>query len=158
MSILQLELKSIRSSLILSVAALALALMVTGCSHNYGGFSRDSQVDLAFRNGNLQPDYNYYYQGRDNMPYAIIGIDRSYTVPSRFWIAFEPDTELLKKMTGNIYDKHKYYPTGSHILDPAGSIIGAWYSGVDIHSVRVDQQNRTVDILFPNPENSRSAI
>ena len=158
MSILELKTKSIRSSPILSAAALALAIMVAGCSNNYGGFSRDQQVGLAFRNGNSQSDYNYYYQGRENMPYAIIGIDRNYTVPSRYWIPFEPDEEQLKKMTGNIYGKHKYYPAGSHIVDPAGSIIGVWYSGVDNRSVRVDQQNRTVDILFPNPENSRSAI
>jgi hypothetical protein len=153
MSILEKITKPIRSSLIMSVAVLGLAFIFAGCGNNYGGFSKSAQVDLAFRNGDSQSDYNYYYQGRGNMPYAIIGIDRSYTVPSRYWIPFEPDTEQLKKMSENMYGKHRYYATGFYILDPAGNTIGVWYSGVGNRSVRVDPENRTVDILFPNPEN-----
>ena len=155
MSILENKSKLIRPSLIMSVAALGLALIFTGCGNNHGTFTRSTQVDLAFRNGEPQSDYNYYYQGYDTMPYAIIGIDRSYTVPSRYWVPFEPEPEQLKKMSGNIYGQNKYYPTGSHIVDPAGNIIGVWYSGVDNRSVRVDQQNRTVEILFPNPTRGR---
>jgi hypothetical protein len=55
-----------------------------------------------------------------------------------------------------MYGKHRYYPAGFHILDPDGKVIGVWYSSVNQYSVSVDQQNRTVEVLFPNPENSRS--
>ena len=103
-----------------------------------------------------QPDYQYFYAGGDNMPYAIIGIDRSYTVPSRYWIPFAPQSEKLRKMTGNMYGKHSDYPAGYHILDPDGNIVGVWYSSVNQYSVNVDQQTRMVEVLFGNPENSRS--
>jgi len=80
----------------------ALIVMVTGCTKNFGQFAKSAEVDLAFRQGDYQPDYQYFYAGRDTMPYAIIGIDRSYTVPSRYWIPFEPELEQLRKMAGNM--------------------------------------------------------
>ena len=52
----------------------------------------------------MQPEFNYYYTGRDTMPYAIIGIDHGYTVPSRYWIPLDPDPAQLKKMSQKIID------------------------------------------------------
>jgi len=138
------------------IALAVLVLMAAGCTKNYGQFSKSAEVSLAFQQGDHQPDYQYFYAGRDNMPYAIIGIDRSYTVPSRYWIPFDPESGMLRKMSDNMYGKHSYYPAGYHILDPDGNIIGVWFSSVNQYSVSVDQQNRTVEVLFRNPENSRS--
>jgi hypothetical protein len=138
------------------IALAVLVLMLAGCTNNYGHFTKSAEVDLAFRQGDRQSDYQYFYAGRDNMPYAIIGIDRSYTVPSRYWIPFDPESEMLMKMSGNMYGKDTYDPAGFHILDPDGNIIGVWFSSVNFFSVSVDQQNRTVEVLFHNPENSRS--
>ena len=81
------------------IALAVIILMVAGCTKNYGHFSKSAEVDLAFRQGDHQPDYQYFYAGRDNMPYAIIGIDREYTVPSRYWIPFKPDSETLRAKT-----------------------------------------------------------
>jgi hypothetical protein len=89
------------------------------------------------------------------MPYAIIGIDRDYTVQSPYWLAVDPGSEQFKKMSDNMYGKHKYYPAGSHIIDPEGTIIGVWYSTIDFRSVRVDPQTRMVEVLFVNPESRR---
>jgi hypothetical protein len=58
-------------------------------------------------------------------------------------------------MSGNMYGKHKYYPSGYNILGPGGKIIGFWYAGINIKSVSVDPQNQTVEVLFQNPENNR---
>ena len=130
-------------------------LVVTGaCAQNYGRFSIDPQVANDFRTGTIQPDLRYYYQGRDTMPYAIIGIDRTYEVPSKYWIAFDPDPEQLKKMSGNIYQDVRDYTYGATIMAPDGTVVGIWYSNVDQKSVTVDQENHTVQILFPNPENN----
>jgi fumarate reductase subunit C len=137
-------------------AVVAFLLVIAGCTKNYGHFARSAQVEQAFRNGEHQSDYQYFYAGRDTMPYAIIGVDRGYTVPSRYWIPFEPEPEELRKMTGNMYGKHRFYPTGYQILDPDGAIIGVWFSSVYFQSVSVDPQNRTVEVLFRNPENSHS--
>ena len=137
------------------VAVVVLVLMAAGCNQNYGRFSMDTQVSQAFRTGTVQPEFNYYYTGRDTMPYAIIGIDRTYTVPSRYWIPFEPEPDKLKEMSGNMYWKMRYDPYGSYILASDGTIIGVWFSSVRNRSAKVDQQQRTVEVLFQNPENDR---
>jgi hypothetical protein len=138
------------------LVVLGLVLLAAACTKNYGRFIKNAEVDLAFRQGDHQRGYRYFYAGRDTMPYAIIGIDTNYTVPSRYWIPFTPEPERLRKMAGNMYGKHRYNPAGYHILDPEGNVIGVWYSSVNQYSVSVDQQNRTVEVLFPNPENTRS--
>ena len=135
------------------VILMALLLVTGACAQNYGRFTIDPQVANDFRTGAVQPELRYYYQGRDTMPYAIIGIDRSYQVPSKYWIAFDPDPEQLKKMSGNIFQEIRDTPYGARIMDEDGTVIGVWYSNVVLRSVNVDQQNRTVQILFPNPEN-----
>jgi hypothetical protein len=156
MSLHKRHLKNMRVRFGGSIILVGLVLIAAGCTKNYGHFTKSAEVDLAFRQGDYQSDYQYYYAGRDNMPYAIIGIDRSYAVPSRYWVPFDPEVEMLRNMSDNMYGKHKYYPAGFHILDPDGNIIGAWFSSVNQYSVSVDQQNRTVEVLFRNPENSRS--
>jgi len=131
----------------------ALLLMIAACGNHYGNFSLSADVTHAFETGTVEPDLDYYYAGRDTMPYAIMGIERRYQVPSRYWISFDPQPEQLKKMSGNIYGKNHYDPYGSQIRDTAGNVIGIWYSNVRFKSVSVDQQNMTVEVLFPNPEN-----
>jgi hypothetical protein len=140
-------------AIVTRVALVALMLLLTGCLKNYGRFNLDRQVDHAFRTGAVQPKFQYYYAGRDTMPYAIIGIDRSYKVPSRYWVSFAPETEQLKTMSGNMYNEVWDDPYGAHILDPDGKVIGVWYSTVINRSVKVDQNSRTVEVLFKNPEN-----
>lgn len=133
--------------------ALAVLLLVAGCGNHYGNFSLSAEVTHTFENGIVQPDFKYYYSGRDTMPYAIMGIDRRYQVPSRYWTALDPQPDQLKKMSGNIFAKDRHDPYGAQILDPEGEVIGIWYSNVRFQSVRVDRQNMTVEVLFPNPEN-----
>ena len=156
MSILERHRTRMRVRLGGCIALVGLILMVAGCTKNYGQFSKSAEVGLAFQQGDHQVDYQYFYAGRDNMPYAIIGIDRSYTVPSRYWIPFDPESEILRKMSENMYGRLRYDPAGYHILDPDGNIIGVWFSSVNQYSVSVDQQNRAVEVLFRNPENSHS--
>ena len=141
---------------VVAVAAL-LALLVTGCMKNYGRFTLDAQVSQAFRSGSIQADYQYYYSGRQTMPYAIMAIDRSYSVPSKYWVPFEPQPEQLKTMSGSIFDQNRYPSYGYRILDPNGVLIGIWYASARDHSVRVDQENRTVTVLFTNPENKNKS-
>ena len=64
-----------------------LLLAVVGCAANYGSFTLDAGVTHDFEAGVIRPDYQYYYAGRENMPYAIIAIDRRYSVPSMAMMA-----------------------------------------------------------------------
>lgn len=131
-----------------------ILLLLTACMNHYGGFTLDPQVGQDFQTGLIKPELQYFYAGRDTMPYAIIGIDRGYSVPSRYWIPFDPEAAQLKKMSGNIYRGGNDNPYGAHILDPDGTVIGVWYANLYRRSVKVDQQNRTVQILFANPESN----
>jgi hypothetical protein len=139
---------------ITTVTIIIPLLMLSACMKNYGRLAIDAQVKRDFQAGVIQPDLQYYYAGRENMPYAIIGIDRAYTVPSRYWISFTPEPDQLRKMSGNIFHKGLVDPYGSLITSPEDKIVGIWYSNLYNYSVRVDQQTRTVQILFPNPENN----
>jgi hypothetical protein len=134
------------------VAAIAFSLFLAGCMKNSGQFTISKQVGQAIQAGEILPDYRYYYAGRDTMPYAIIGIDKNYAVPSQYWIAFEPTSTKLKNMAGNIYGEMQWNPYGYHLMDTDGNIIGIWFSNIFNPSVRVDNVNRTVDIFFKNPE------
>jgi hypothetical protein len=136
-----------------TIVLAALLLMVAACGNHYGNFSLNTEVTQAFETGTVEPDLDYYYAGRDTMPYAIMGIDRRYQVPSRYWISFDPQPEQLKKMSGNIYGKDRYDPYGARIRDAEGEVVGIWYSNVRFQSVSVDRQNNIVQVLFPNPEN-----
>lgn len=145
----------IRLPLILSLFTTMILLTgFTGCAQraNYGGFSKDDQVGHAFRSGTVPAELNYFYTGRDTMPYAIMGIKPSYTVPSQYWIAFEPKPEQLRNMSSNIYGKNRYDPYGFNILDPDGSPIGIWFSNLNHASITVDRETRTVEVLYKNPE------
>ena len=55
-------------------AGAALAVGLIGCFQNYGRFSRNAQIHHAFQSGSVPPELNYYYAGRETMPYAIMGI------------------------------------------------------------------------------------
>ncbi|BBO69087.1 hypothetical protein DSCA_30170 [Desulfosarcina alkanivorans] len=135
------------------LVGIALVLTLTGCMTHYGHFSLDARVRQAFQAGSVQPEFQYYYTGRETMPYAIIGIDRGYTVPSRYWIPFSPRPDQLKAMSANIYREIRDLPYGAYILDPAGQTIGIWYSNVFNRNVTVDQARRKVQVLYKNPEN-----
>jgi hypothetical protein len=136
------------------IVSVSILTFLAGCAKNYGRFVLDAEVSRDFRNGTIQTPYQYYYSGRDTMPYAIIGIDADYTVPSRYWIRFKPAPGQLKRMSENIYGKDQYNPYGAEILDHEGNVIGVWYSNVGIRSVSVDQTHHTVQVLFKNPENA----
>ena len=136
-------------------AGAALAVGLIGCFQNYGRFSRNAQIHHAFQSGSVPPELNYYYAGRETMPYAIMGIDPGYAIPSSLWIAFEPLPEQLRKMSANIYGKDRYDPYGFNILDPDGVIVGIWFSSLHFPSVKIDKQNRTVEVRYKNPENYR---
>ena len=129
-----------------------IAVVAIGCMATYGSLSMDRQVGEDFRQGVRTADTNYYYAGRDTMPYAIIGIDARFTVPSRYWIPAGSDSEKMVKMSKNIYGESHVTPHGAHILAPDGTVVGVWYSNLRRYSIIVNKTDRTVLILFDNPE------
>ena len=53
---------------------LVASTMLSGCFENYGRLKHNHEVTRAFQTYQVEPDYKYYYYGRTNMPYAIVGL------------------------------------------------------------------------------------
>ena len=122
------------------------ATMVSGCFENYGRLKHNDEVTRAFQTYQVKPDYKYYYYGRTNMPYAIVGIDSAYHMQSRVWREVDHDTEQFKKMIFWVWDDVyvPFYLSGAHITDSGGKKVGIWYSGIWYAAIRFEEDNRIV--------------
>jgi hypothetical protein len=130
----------------LAVAVILSALLISGCFENYGRLKHTDGVTKAFQTYQVEPDYKYYYYGRTNMPYAIVGIDRTYHMRSRVWREVDHDTEQFRKMIFWVWDDVRvpFHLSGAHITDPGGKKVGIWYSGIWYAAVRFEENNRIV--------------
>ena len=128
------------------IGALILCLMISGCFENYGRLKHNPEVTHAFKNNQVAPDYKYYYYGRTNQPYAIVGIDHTYHMRSRVWREVDHDTEQFKEMVYWVWDVGPWlYPLrGAYITDPNGKRVGIWYSSIQFAAVRFEKDNRIV--------------
>jgi hypothetical protein len=144
--------KSVIYRQMLVICLLIGAVIVSGCANNYGRVVRSSEVTAAFEQGQAVGSYNYYYSGREGSPYALIGIDKAYKVPSKLWQPFVPSTEVLQRKATFIYKNYDEAPYGAEIIDPDGQRIGVWYSRVlAVHS-EIDTEAKTVSVLYRDPE------
>lgn len=141
---------SFESKMTALLAALTLFSGFTGCD-NYGKIQRDPSLTEAFQNNQVDDGYIYYYLGRDNMPYAIAGIDPRYTLKSEFWQPVEPKTEKFKKMTYWIWTDHNYAPFGAYVMGPGGEKVGIFYSSIDRVVINFDKTNKTVSLIPDTP-------
>ena len=91
-----------------SIAMLLLWASISGCLENYGRLKHNAAVTRNFQTYQVEPNYKYYYYGRTNMPYAIIGIDRAYHMRSRIWREVDQDTEEFQNMVFWIWDDIRY--------------------------------------------------
>lgn len=128
---------------------LIASTMLSGCFENYGRLRHNNEVTRAFQTYQVEPDYKYYYYGRTNMPYAVIGIDREYQIRSRIWREVDQDTEKFKEMVFWVWDDYRYYhqynfTKGADILNPDGEKIGIWYSGLWWAAIRFEENKRIV--------------
>ena len=127
-------------------AIMLLSVLISGCFANYGRLKHNDDVTRAFQSNQVEPDYKYYYYGRTNMPYAIVGIDRAYHMQSRVWREVDHDTQQFKEMIFWVWDD-VFVPfrlSGAHITDPGGKKVGIWYSGIWYAAVRFEENNRIV--------------
>jgi hypothetical protein len=136
-------------SLIIGIVGLA------GCSTMYGKISYNPELVKSFQTKSELPDYQYYFIGRANLPYAVIGIDKEYpyTFNDRFWSPIQTREEVLKKI-----DKLEYAPDndyrliGADMLDASGQKIGIWYSFYSYAVIKQSPDN-VLDIFDPYKPN-----
>jgi|GEM_PF-3862025 len=53
-------------------------ICIAGCAGNVEHMRTNLELTQAFEDGRPPPEYRYYVTGRENLPNAVIGIDRKY--------------------------------------------------------------------------------
>lgn len=137
------------------LCALLLAGMLTGCFKNYGRVKLDENIVGMFVDGRVPADYKYYFNGRDTMPYAIVGIKPEYQLVSKFWTPVPANTEAFRKMARNAWTQPPYDPpVAGYLMTPEDAEIGLWYSYYPWATIKMEG-GRAVSIYSPyKPESS----
>ena len=128
-----------------ALSLLILSASISGCLENYGRLKRNPEVTKAFKENRVDNDYRYYYFGRSNQPYVVVGIDPDYYMESVMWREVDHTTDAFEDMIYWIwYDITYYYNLefGADILDPGGKKVGLWYSPIWWAAVRFHEDNR----------------
>ena len=128
---------------------LIIASGLAGCAgcQDCGSIRRNLEVTRYFLDERIDPDLNYYINGQETHPWAIIGIDRGYTLEGRFWSPVDLTQEQLSLWMAHIRTRGMQaianYGTfrGFDILDPDGVRVGVWYSVYDWGSFRFPGDN-----------------
>jgi hypothetical protein len=129
--------------------AIMILLILPGCMGSYGRIKSNPDLTAAFKNNLELPDYNYYYCGRENLPYAVVGIDPQYEFQDRVWFKIETKADVYKKAAG-IIAWDTTWSRGADILDPEGNRIGIWFSYYNSTTVKVGPDNK---VAVTNPYN-----
>ena len=132
-----------------AITLMFVSMLISGCFENYGRLKHNAAVTRTFQTYQVAPNYKYYYYGRTNMPYAIVGIDRAYHMRSRVWREVDRDTEQFQRMIFWVWDDIRYayqrnFTRGADILNPEGKRVGIWYSGLWWAAIRFEEDNRIV--------------
>jgi hypothetical protein len=125
-------------------------LAVAGCE-NHGKLQRNPELTRSFENHSLPQDYAYYYYGRDNMPYALVGIAPEFRLQSELWQAVGHQSDRFRGMIRWVWTEHNYAPYGAHILGPGGERIGIWYSSITHAAINLNKTEKTVAIIPDKP-------
>ena len=137
-------------------ACLLLLVMLSGCLSNYGQIKRNIEITDAFEANQVPSNYKYYYWGRTNQPYVVMGIDPDYNLQSRLWREVESDTEQFKEMVSWVWWEtwhYPKYPRGADIVDPTGKKIGIWYSIAHWAAVKMLDDQGNIMIAPDTPWN-----
>ena len=118
-----------------------IMLILPGCMQRYGSLKSNPELTAAFQDRQALPDFNYYYNGRENLPYAVVGIDPRYEFQDRVWHPIETKEDVYRKAAGvTAWDNH--WSRGADILDAEGNRIGVWFSYYDSTTVKLGPDNR----------------
>ena len=130
-----------------AILALVAVVFMTGCTGNYGRLKTSQEWTDAFRKQLELPDYNYYYCGRENLPYAVVGIDPRYTFEDRLWHKIESKEDVYRRAAG-VLVWNDQWSRGADIVDPDGNRIGIWFSYYRNTTVKMGPGN-TVAVFNP---------
>jgi hypothetical protein len=122
-----------------------------GCAGNFTYAQRDDALTQAFASHRFPEGFRYYFLGRPNIPYAIVGLEPGYTLANRF---YRPVTEVdrsMERLVDALWETSLARPGGAHIVDLQGRRMGVWYSSAPLVSFQVDPETREVSIFSDEP-------
>jgi hypothetical protein len=117
------------------VLAVLCLWVLAGCAakrlHEYGKFVPDQGVTDQFERFQVDPGLVYYISGSDDLPNAIVGISREFTLQSELWKKRDFDEETMKDLVEMM--KNRVLATllglqGFRLEDPSGKKVGVWFS------------------------------
>jgi len=142
---------------------IAVTVLLNGCvatSQNLGTIKESHDVTKYYRSLKTNPDYNYFYSGTKLQPDAIMGLDKIWTVQSKFWHPVDLTEEQLQYWVtwGDRQSADEGFSTrylgkymGAYILDIQGKTIGDWYSKKDWGIFEFPGDN----VIIPHPPKNR---
>lgn len=111
---------------------MALPMILMACATGPAHFKRNYDVADTFQNYRLLSGYQYYYNGNESSPIAVVGIQKGYSLTSPIWHAVEMDRSKLRRMVNNMLNtpgsEYNIDPNGAEIFNDDGKVIGVWYS------------------------------
>jgi len=113
----------------------------------------DPAVKNIFKLKQLPSEYNYYYTGRSNLPYAVIGIDPKYTLNSKHWNKIESADQIIKKID-HLMPIENLRVIYGRILDRDNNQIGLWFSEY-YHTIIIFGTNNRLTVYSPYQPNDR---
>ena len=135
----------------LCLLAVLFCIGCTGANHGRLNHSRD--VTQSFETYHVYPEHRYYYLNQENNPYAVVALQKGYTISDPQWREFDPGTDTLEKVVGLV----KAFPVnysnayGSYMIGSKGAQIGYWYSSLSLRGLKVDNETGKVSIHTANP-------
>lgn len=144
----------------LSALVLTAGCATTSSKNPLGGFKESPDVTKQYRSSTINPDYNYYISGVGLQPDVIMGINKNYQVVSKFWHPVDMTVEQLESwvLWGDRESAREGFATrylgrymGAYITDPAGKVIGDWYSKKDWGIFEFPGNN----VVIPHPPRNR---
>lgn len=123
-------------------AWLLIFIGVGGCGapKDYALVQKNYAASPLFRAGKVLPEYQYYYNGPDAEPIALLALDRNYRLVSKFWTEIDlTDAKLntwlkeFDRLKGDYDDlanvRIDYVPL--EIFSQDGKRVGVLYSRYD---------------------------
>lgn len=134
----------------MGIILVALSLMTAGCMQSYGKLKSNPVIFDRYQADTLSETYQYYFSGRPNLPDAVVGIDTDYHLQGRLWFKIDTRGQVYERIR-NLSDLHPDATSmrTADILDHQGNKIGEWFSYFFYTPVRIDPENKMVEILDP---------
>lgn len=143
---------------IVIAAAISAAGFLGGCAGaQYGGLRPSPEASQVFDSGQVLPQYRYYTTGAQNIPDAIIAVDRKFTLLGTTWREEEMDEKRLRRLVFNLKQYSSGltdFPFGMKIVGPEGEMIGYWYSDLTFTTVTMPS---ATEVIVQSPATIRAA-